>query len=612
MAEKVAYSDPTAQILQFFQGLGGTKTNSSSTTSMDPKFLEPLLQLAAVQGGQITPEGAAQMLQEVFRIGGKGAPGLATQFANSAGARTSRNSGLNLANANLQTELAGKATQLLAGLQRDYGQTGASLANAAPKTTSQSQTQKPGNMALSLAPFLLGNLGSLGKVVKGAKDVAGDLFSSGDTGFGSVTGGSGGFGTTVNNPSAFAADSLGFTPDTSAISNASSFDFGDALGGVDFGAAADVSNWVPDTGFASVADSFDFGDALGGFFANGGKIRMRSAPGYADGGSIEFVPGAKRKSKLDEAEDAALGTTATPSTPTTSTPTLPKAKSTAARIGDLLRGRFADGGRITGYSDPTGLLPETTAAIDVTSLVPSTSANFSAGGANSAGASGTPDFSNEKIGDDVVQYFAGLDASASNSGYDDPARGVYSGKDGYTYIAADNGIQQLNSKSKFDDSDDGKWRAGKFDKIFNYEDGSFNDVSAIAPKAPGSGFGAWLMSAVSLATGNPATAFARTIGGKAAMGALEGMFNNDMQSHIFGGVTKTNNRPNSTRSANFTGAGYKEGGSIKGPGSGTSDSIPIMASRGEFMMSADVVETLGEDFFQGLQELFHTPVPKKV
>ena len=54
-------------------------------------------------------------------------------------------------------------------------------------------------------------------------------------------------------------------------------------------------------------------------------------------------------------------------------------------------------------------------------------------------------------------------------------------------------------------------------------------------------------------------------------------------------------------------AGLVDGGPIDGPGTGTSDSIKANLSDGEFVMSADVVAALGEDFFNQLQAAFHTP-----
>lgn len=56
------------------------------------------------------------------------------------------------------------------------------------------------------------------------------------------------------------------------------------------------------------------------------------------------------------------------------------------------------------------------------------------------------------------------------------------------------------------------------------------------------------------------------------------------------------------------GGGYKDGGKIKGPGTGTSDSIPTMLSKGEYVIPADVVSKLGANFFDYLLAKHHTPV----
>jgi hypothetical protein len=44
---------------------------------------------------------------------------------------------------------------------------------------------------------------------------------------------------------------------------------------------------------------------------------------------------------------------------------------------------------------------------------------------------------------------------------------------------------------------------------------------------------------------------------------------------------------------------------------GVADNIDISVSEGEYIVSADVVETLGEDFFNQLQAAFHTPASQQ-
>lgn len=66
-----------------------------------------------------------------------------------------------------------------------------------------------------------------------------------------------------------------------------------------------------------------------------------------------------------------------------------------------------------------------------------------------------------------------------------------------------------------------------------------------------------------------------------------------------------------------TAGGMANGGKVEGPGTGTSDSVPavnkdtgqrINLSNGEFVISADVVKKKGVEFFEKLQEKYHTPV----
>jgi hypothetical protein len=47
---------------------------------------------------------------------------------------------------------------------------------------------------------------------------------------------------------------------------------------------------------------------------------------------------------------------------------------------------------------------------------------------------------------------------------------------------------------------------------------------------------------------------------------------------------------------------HAEGGLIKGPGTGTSDSIPSLLSNGEFVMRAAAVERYGADYFAAMNE----------
>ena len=91
-------------------------------------------------------------------------------------------------------------------------------------------------------------------------------------------------------------------------------------------------------------------------------------------------------------------------------------------------------------------------------------------------------------------------------------------------------------------------------------------------------------------------------GGSRNSGGNHSFGSESARSSMGGGDTSSTSNGN-TAAAN--------GGPISGPGTGTSDSIPARLSDGEFVMSADVVDALGEDFFNQLQQAFHTPVAQQ-
>lgn len=76
-----------------------------------------------------------------------------------------------------------------------------------------------------------------------------------------------------------------------------------------------------------------------------------------------------------------------------------------------------------------------------------------------------------------------------------------------------------------------------------------------------------------------------------------------------GGSGADGNGPGGTGSGPGNGPGgnaaWKDGGKVKGPGTGTSDSIHAMLSNGEYVVSDDVVDAVGVEFFDRLQAMFH-------
>ena len=59
------------------------------------------------------------------------------------------------------------------------------------------------------------------------------------------------------------------------------------------------------------------------------------------------------------------------------------------------------------------------------------------------------------------------------------------------------------------------------------------------------------------------------------------------------------------------GGGIRSGGTVEGPGTGISDSIPAMLSKGEYVVPKDVVERKGVEFFDKLLEKYHMPAAEQ-
>jgi hypothetical protein len=71
--------------------------------------------------------------------------------------------------------------------------------------------------------------------------------------------------------------------------------------------------------------------------------------------------------------------------------------------------------------------------------------------------------------------------------------------------------------------------------------------------------------------------------------------------------TTNGSTPSAPSNTGTPGGGNADGGKISGPGTGVSDSITAKLSKGEYVISADVVDRMGVDFFDNLQSSFHTP-----
>lgn len=519
MATPVSYSDPSLQILSLLSNLGGTQQTGTTTSTSSPAATAALEAILKTQMGQTTPEGMTAIINSIFQQGMRQVPKLGMQYAQAAGARTSKNSPLAYASENLQRQLSEAAASALLTAQQQASNTAAQLANSS-KTTTTSQTSKPKNQSLMALPFLLGQAGN---VKKGITDLK-DWFSpeTAGTGFGSVPGGSGVDGFIGNNPSAFIADSGSSGLDPSMFTGSDTmFDIGSALSSAD---------WAPMTDAISNAADFDFsgldGFDLGAFFADGGlvskkQLMKKKAPGYADGGQV--------------------------------------------------RGENT-------------LTPTGTTELNMFNTSPSAASDADFGGGN---AIPTPQMSvGPSLEEDVLSFFTA--DTMSGSGYNagntrtmnknginyqllNPGQPGAEGEAGYTGISPQL-TEIVATPESFDPSKGGTAR------VYDRSTGNATRNMAVKSDALKGDIGmitSAVLAAIGMATGNPALAFAKSVGTRAAGNAAQTMFAN--------------------------------GGEVDGPGHGTSDSIPIRVSDGEYIIPADTVEMFGVEFFDMLKDSTHTP-----
>jgi len=570
---KVTVADPSVALLQFLTGLGGTTGSRTTSSTLDPAMLAQMQTLLGTMMGQTTPEGAAAMIQQVFNQGAKGAPVLAQQFASSAGARANNNSPLLLANTRLQTELAGKAMELLSQLQTNAGNLGGKLVDATKTTTETSTSGKTSKSGAAMAalPFILGQAGNIKKLFNGASD----LFSGSDpSGFGSVGGGSGVAGFIGNNPSAYIADSgISSVVDTPALSFdgdvGNSFDFGSFdLGSIfDWSpAAADVAN--------TAASSFDVGSIFDWSFEDLGLF-------LADGG---LVPGKRNQKK---------SLTAKP------------------------RG-YADGGEV--LEDPAAIVER--GSLDPAAIAAATAAPVD---------TGMPDFSGETLPQDVLDWYATVPEYVNYNQYGSGVHMPGVASDGKMYFATGNtemgggedatlnatmrisGIRQREATG----SEDTYQETHPVDKVFN-RDGSYQDIVVNPVHSSGiKEFGKFLTTAIALASGNPALAFAKSMVLNAGSLALGDALQKDRKKNMFGGVDRSY-LGGST--AALSGSGFParmaDGGQVApakqaSDPRGIKDKVLAHLSPGEFVIPADVVDILGVDALNALITTYHTPAAQQ-
>jgi len=347
---------------------------------------------------------------------------------------------------------------------------------------------------------------------------------------------------------------------------------------------------------SSIADTFSAPD-YGVFFADGGLV-SRKAPGYADGGEVKtrntYAPPGRSNHIINSinVEDVARARYNYSSTQANRKALAEAYEVTRRALAQPEAGagrgtgyrKFADGGAIGARSSGTS----ESASAPGTLAINSTDAVFgpTPGTGNSGGPSPAVD-PLAQLSEDVLSYFA-VDEAAGNSGWQAPQTPLVKGDITYERLPATSNMGgeafygQEGMDTGFGNSIMGRptdydRKAGTGAIKYDAATGAKTGLAGIKPEVnPAMDFISAAITAASMAMGNPALAFARSVGGRTLM---EG--------------AKT---------------GFASGGEVDGPGTGTSDSIVARLSDGEYVVPADVVEMLGVEFFDGLRDAFHTPV----
>jgi hypothetical protein len=400
---------------------------------------------------------------------------------------------------------------------------------------------------------------------------------------------------------------------------------------MDYGAGLDFNMPALDFSGMEFGDLMEGGDMFFGelTFADGGVV-TKNNKGATD----------RRMAQVDAAEGAAVrGEDASKAQQDTREEQKKATGNLGAQLLNYLKRQrgYADGGQVKksltakapGYANGGRATMDSTASIvDEPVTMAITGAADIAGGVADAesgaipvGANGRADFSADQLAEEVIAYFGEYaNKPPSNSGWDAPVQ-PYTDKSGNTYEGmyyddignrASPGegatLQGVRSGPKAGQSYDDYQSQNPYAKTYNM-DGSFRDIELNLEEE---GWGPLLaqlaMTAGSIAlSGNPAFAFARSMGTKALGDGIRTGMSGTMPKNYFGGTDKRKPLAQRDSSAN----GFAGGGEIDGPGTGISDSIPIRVSDGEYIIPKDVVDTLGVEFFDELRDMFHTPVSQQ-
>lgn len=569
---------------------GSTATQAAQTTA-DPAAIAALQTLLAQQQAAATPEGSAAQINQIFTQGAQQIPALTQAFANAVGSRSSNNSGLQLALGDLNTDLATKAAGVVSANQAAAAGTAAQLANAtkgSTATTSQTGTTantgtttsakstgaNTGNAALLAGLGTAANAADKLGFTKYLKDLVG--------GSGDGTGGSGGFTLDLSNsfgggnlgleaPAAFSLDPLQlraeYGPDLSAALGTAGSAAGGLAGNTTDLFNLDLSGLLGDVGtgasdlFSGIGDSVSSGvggaiDAIGSWFDDAGSW-------FADGGHVNVA-------KIRAGNEARMASVPAKAPgyadggPVTRNKNNMGSLATAPGTGAL----NASPEQIAALTAPTPTTAAMTAPakfVDTRGERPADQLTSQLGGGaegngpTTGGPGGTPE-QNAAMANAFGMSLATALATAALG----PVGAL-----GMKGISALTGTPTLPG-------------AMMQQVVASITGSGAGDNGSMGDRGPGGSSGDSAAAAAGADAAGPGGH-----GGTAGSGTGSGVGGGDAGSSADGS--------------------YRDGGHINGPGTGTSDSIIARLSDGEFVISKDVVDAVGTDFLQKLQDTFHTP-----
>jgi hypothetical protein len=548
-------------VLDIVKLLGGDKT--VTTGKADTSGLN------AVLGQTLNPADPTALLASIFAQAGGQIPGLQAARANAVGARTGGNSGIDASMQKLLGDTVLRAQQQLAQQELSRQQIAANAAGNLAQATRGSTVTSGTNLSkatgvLALAKGLneLGNSPLGQSAVKGVKGLfgAGTDSTAGTTVAQSTPGmesvgmtpapGSAAYEFNGGQPTQFNIPSFDFTSGAGASAAGSS---GSSSGsGVDYSAAGDaVNSFTPEVDqswadeFANIIGMRD-GGHVGTAAAMQAKMQRHQLKGYADGGRV------------------------------TETRVAGGRKGTGARYeADPITQALAM------HFNPLGT---SASGAGVGSAASGNTSGATGEGGDPVGNAAPGDISIGQAIGNVANVASGNGMGLVSNAVNNPAISLAIGLLTQNPIAIVNSLISLSNSGSSTLSDPGMSLDSTPGMSVVGPNGEVSSVpnSGISPVADAISQG----NADAVATGDSGSSSggdsAAAPGGGGGSGGGDGSGSGD-------------------------GSAYRNGGKVKGPGTPTSDSVPAMLSKDEYVIPSDVVDALGVTFFDTLLKLHHTP-----